>query len=133
MPVLRSAFIALSSNRPLRRFCEHSSIGKRLSSRFIADMEMSDALRVAEEINREGLAVTLDSLGESVTTESEAYRDAEVYHELLDAIAARHLNANVSVKLTPMGLKPQRSSLRNHQGTATLNKTQHDTVTLVSL
>jgi proline dehydrogenase len=105
MPVLRSAFIALSHNRPLRRFAEHSQLGVRVSSRFIAGMEIEDALRVAEAVNRQGMAVTLDSLGESVTLEAEAHRAADVYHQLLAAIAARKLNANISVKLTQMGLE----------------------------
>jgi proline dehydrogenase len=105
MPVLRSTFIALSHNRPLRRFCEDSRLGARLSSRFIAGMEMEDALRVTEAVNRQGMSVTLDSLGESVTSESEAHRAAEVYHQLLDAIAAQKLEANISVKLTQMGLE----------------------------
>jgi proline dehydrogenase len=105
MPILRSAFIALSHIRSLRRFCESSSTGIRLSSRFIAGMEPFDALRVAEAVNREGLTVTLDSLGESVTSETEAHRAADVYHQLLDMIAARKLNANISVKLTQMGLE----------------------------
>jgi proline dehydrogenase len=68
-------------------------------------MEIEDALRVAEAVNRQGMAVTLDSLGESVTSEAEAHRAAEVYHQLLDAIAARKLDANISVKLTQMGLE----------------------------
>jgi proline dehydrogenase len=105
MPVLRSIFIALSSNRPLRSFCESSRIGMRLSSRFIAGMEIVDALRVAEAVNRQGMAVTLDSLGESVTSESEAHQAADSYHQLLDMLAARKLNANISVKLTQMGLE----------------------------
>jgi proline dehydrogenase len=105
MPILRSAFIALSRNRPLRRFCEHSRLGARLNSRFIAGTTPDDALRVAEAVNRQGIAVTLDSLGESVTSESEAHRAADVYHGLLDAIAARHIQANISVKLTQMGLE----------------------------
>ncbi len=104
MPVLRSAFIALSHNRSLRRFCEHSTLGNRLSARFIAGMALDDALRVAEAVNRQGIAVTLDSLGESVTSEAEAHRAAGVYHKLLDAIAERHLDANVSLKLTHLGL-----------------------------
>jgi proline dehydrogenase len=79
-------------------------VGKRLSSRFIAGMEIEDALRVAEEVNKQGMSVTLDSLGESVTSETEARAAAEVYHKLLDAIAARKLNANISMKLTQMGL-----------------------------
>jgi proline dehydrogenase len=104
MPVLRSFFIALSHNRALRRFSERSLVGKRLSSRFIAGMEIDDALRVAAEVNKQGMSVTLDSLGESVTSEAEARAAAEVYHKLLDAIAARKLNANISMKLTQMGL-----------------------------
>jgi proline dehydrogenase len=68
-------------------------------------MTLDDAMRVAEDVNRQGIAVTLDSLGESVTSESEAHRAADVYHKLLDAIAARGLNANVSLKLTQMGLE----------------------------
>ncbi|MFP5275769.1 MAG: proline dehydrogenase family protein [Acidobacteriota bacterium] len=105
MALLRSAFIALSHNRPLRHFLEHSRTGVRLSSRFIAGLQLEDAIRVAESMNRQGIAVTLDSLGESVTSEGEAHRAAEVYHRLLDVIAERKLNANVSVKLTQMGLE----------------------------
>ena len=105
MPILRSTFIALSRNRPLRRFCEQSRIGNRLNSRFIAGMEPADALRVTEAVNRQGIAVTLDSLGESVTSSSEAHRAADVYHKLLESIAANRLNANISVKLTQMGLE----------------------------
>jgi len=105
MPVLRSTFIALSRNRFLRHFCENSRIGVRLSSRFIAGMEIEDALRVAEAVNQQGMAVSLDSLGESVTSEPEAHRAADIYHQLLDLIATRKLNANISVKLTQMGLE----------------------------
>ena len=50
------------------------------------------------------MSVSLDSLGESVTSEAEAHTAAEVYHRLLDAIAQRKLNANLSLKLTQMGL-----------------------------
>jgi proline dehydrogenase len=104
MPVLRSTFIALSRNRQMRTFCERSSLGHKLSSRFVAGMEIDDALRVAEAINRQGMHVTLDSLGESVTSAEEAHKAADIYHQLLDAIAERKLDANISVKLTQMGL-----------------------------
>ena len=77
----------------------------RLHSRFIAGTTIEDALRVAENLNRQGIAVTLDSLGESVTSEAEARKAAEVYDDLLGAIAARNLDATVSLKLTQMGLK----------------------------
>ncbi len=108
MPLLRSAFIALSKNRPLRSFCENTRFGRRMSSRFVAGMEIGDALRVAEALNHQGMLVTLDSLGESVSSEVEAEHAADIYHELLDWISARKLNANISVKLTQMGLELSR-------------------------
>jgi proline dehydrogenase len=105
MPLLRSAFIALSTNQTLRRFSESSSAGRKLSSRFVAGLEVEDALRTAERLNKQGMTATLDSLGESVSTEAKAYQAAEIYHRLLDAIAARNLKANISVKLTQTGLE----------------------------
>jgi proline dehydrogenase len=65
---------------------------------------VEEALAACERVNREGIAATLDSLGESVTTEAEAKTSAAIYHRLLDAIAERKLNANVSVKLSQLGM-----------------------------
>jgi proline dehydrogenase len=104
MPILRSAFIALSRNQPLRKFSERSTLGRRMSSRFVAGMDIEDVLRAAAVIQSQGIASTLDSLGENVSTPEEARHSAEIYHRLLDAIQARRLNANVSVKLTQMGM-----------------------------
>jgi proline dehydrogenase len=104
MPILRSAFIALSRNQSLRHFSERSALGRRMSSRFVAGMEIDDVLRSAEAIQNQGIASTLDSLGENVTTPAEARRSADIYHQLIDAIQKRGLNANVSVKLTQMGM-----------------------------
>jgi proline dehydrogenase len=104
MPLLRSTFIALSRNIAIRRFSEASSMGRRLSSRFVAGMHTEDALRAAAALNDHGISVTLDSLGENVHSPDEAHRSAAIYHELLDAIHERHLDANVSVKLTQMGM-----------------------------
>jgi proline dehydrogenase len=105
MSLLRSSFIALSHHRSLRRFCEASSLGVKLSSRFVAGMEIADAIRVAEDVNKQGIAVTIDSLGENVASETEAHHAAEIYHQLLDLVEKRKLKANISVKLTQMGLE----------------------------
>lgn len=102
--VLRSTFIALSQNKPLRAFAERSTVGQKMSGRFVAGMQVEDVLRAAESLNRQGITVSLDSLGENVYTEAEARHSADIYHQLLDAIAARKLQANVSVKLTQMGM-----------------------------
>jgi proline dehydrogenase len=102
--LLRSFFIALSTNTGLRSFSEKSAIGRKMSSRFVAGMTVDEALAAAAELNREGIAVSLDSLGESVSDEAHARASAAIYHQLLDAIESRKLNANVSVKLTQMGM-----------------------------
>ena len=88
----------------MRSFSERSTIGRKLSGRFVAGMSVDDVLACCERVNREGIAATLDSLGESVTTEAEAHKSADIYHQLLDAIPARSLNANVSVKLSQVGM-----------------------------
>jgi proline dehydrogenase len=101
---MRSLLITLSTNSAMRRWMESSAIGRRVSNRFVAGTRVDDALRVTRELNGQGFAVTLDSLGESVRTEPEARAAAEIYHQLLDAIAAEGLQANVSVKLTGVGM-----------------------------
>ena len=79
-------------------------MGKKMSGRFVAGMSVEEALAACQRVNKEGIAVSLDSLGESVTTEAEARKSADIYHQLLDAIHTRGLNANVSVKLSQVGM-----------------------------
>ena len=79
-------------------------MGRRLASRFVAGLTVEDAMAVCRRVNSEGITVSLDSLGESVADESEARAAADVYHRVLDAIAAGKLDANVSLKLTQMGM-----------------------------
>jgi len=104
LPVLRTLFISLSESRSLRGMAERSAIGQRLSSRFVAGNQVEDAIRVAGELNRRGISVSVDNLGENVTNVEETRASAQLYHQLLDQMAANKLNANVSLKLTHMGL-----------------------------
>ena len=102
--MLRALFISLSESRSLRAFAERSTIGQRLSSRFVAGTEVEDALRAARAVNQAGMSVSIDNLGENVTNAEEARSSAQLYHQLLDQIAIRKLDANISLKLTHMGL-----------------------------
>jgi len=102
--MLRRLFIALSASRSLRHIAERSRIGRRMSSRFVAGTAVNDALNATCAVNQLGMSVSLDNLGENVTDVSEARQSAGLYHQLLDQIAAQNLNANVSLKLTHMGL-----------------------------
>jgi proline dehydrogenase len=102
--VLRALFISLSKSRSLRALAERSLIGQRTSSRFVAGTQVEDALRVTQALNSAGLSVSIDNLGENVTSAEEARGAAAFYRQLLSEISSRRLNANVSVKLTHMGL-----------------------------
>jgi proline dehydrogenase len=102
--VLRALFISLSENRHLRALAEKSSMGQRFSSRFVAGTQVEDVLRVTAAVNQAGQSVSIDNLGENVTNAEEAQASARLYHHLLDDISSRGLNANISLKLTHMGL-----------------------------
>jgi proline dehydrogenase len=102
--LLRAALIALSESRSLRDIAERSRIGQRTSARFIAGKEVADAIRAAAAVNQFGAGVSIDNLGENVTNADEARASAQLYYDLLDEIAAHKLDANISLKLTHMGL-----------------------------
>jgi proline dehydrogenase len=102
--VLRAAFISLSESKSLRRIAEQTWIGQRLSRRFVAGTTIEDALAATQATNKLGLSVSVDNLGENVTNAEEARHSAQLYHQMLDQMNAQGLNANVSLKLTHMGL-----------------------------
>jgi proline dehydrogenase len=102
--MLRTFFVRLSENQSLRNFAERSSLGRRLSGRFVAGTEIADAVRATQAVNRSGMSVSIDNLGENVTNPDEARHSAQLYRQILDAITTNHLNANISLKLTHMGL-----------------------------
>jgi proline dehydrogenase len=102
--MLRTLFVRLSENQTLRGFAERSALGRRVSGRFVAGTEIADAVRATQAVNRSGMSVSIDNLGENVTNPDEARHSARLYEQILDAIVASQLNANVSLKLTHMGL-----------------------------
>ena len=102
--MLRTFFVRLSENPSLRHFAERSSLGQRVSGRFVAGTSIANAVRATQAINRAGMSVTIDNLGENVTNPDEARLSAQLYSEILDAIVTNKLNANISLKLTHMGL-----------------------------
>ena len=102
--VLRAAFISLSESKSIRAAAEETWIGQRLSRRFVAGTTIEDALAATRATNQLGLSVSVDNLGENVTNADEARHSAQLYHQMLDQMATQKLNANVSMKLTHMGL-----------------------------
>jgi proline dehydrogenase len=71
---------------------------------YVAGPALSDGIRVAKELNSKGISATMDVLGESATKLEECQEPIDEYFKVLDTIAAEKLDANISVKLTQLGL-----------------------------
>jgi proline dehydrogenase len=87
----------------MRGIAERSTLGRKLSSRFVAGTTIDDAIAATKAVNALGMHVTIDNLGENVTNVEEAHHSATLYSQMLDAITANRLDANISLKLTHMG------------------------------
>jgi proline dehydrogenase len=101
---VRSFFLFLSRLKWLRQWMETSSLARRLATRFVAGETLEQALAVARRLNAEGITVTLDHLGESVSTLAEAADARDVYLHTLNAIHEHGIQGNVSLKLSQFGL-----------------------------
>lgn len=95
---------------------ETSGLARRLSSRFVAGDRLEDALSVGRRINAEGITLTLDHLGESVTSLAEASQARDVYLSALENIYANGIEGNVSLKLTQFGLDLSEVECRTNVG-----------------
>src|SRR5260370_33927838 len=102
--VLRASFLYLSHRRGLQRFVTRQRLTSSLAHRFVAGDRLEDAVRVVTDVNRRGWSGSLDHLGENVTEEKAARSATDDYLAAFERIAAEKLDANVSVKLTQLGL-----------------------------
>lgn len=102
--MLRASFLYLSHRRGLQRLVTGQRLTASLAYRFVAGDRLDDAVRVVQEINRKGSSASLDHLGENVSEETAARTAAEDYLAAFERIAGEKLDANVSVKLTQLGL-----------------------------
>jgi len=93
---------------------EHSALAKRLSSRFVAGETLDDALQAGRRINREGISLTLDHLGENVTSLVEAAASRDVCLRALARIAEEKIEGNVSIKLTQFGIDISEPACRSN-------------------
>ena len=102
--MLRASFLFLSRRRGLQRFVTRRRITSSLAYRFVAGDRLDDAVRVVADLNRRGWSASLDHLGENVAEEKTARSATDDYVAAFERIAAEKLDANVSVKLTQLGL-----------------------------
>jgi proline dehydrogenase len=102
--MLRSTLLYLSSQPRVFKFVRNNRLARRFANRFVAGETVAAALAAVRELNAKGITASLDLLGESVSNEREALAARDEYVHLLDAIEQSQLDANVSLKLTAMGL-----------------------------
>ena len=102
--MIRSALLYLSSQNQVFRFVRNNRFAKSFANRFVAGETLDTALEAVSRLNARGISASLDLLGESVHNEAEARAAGREYITMLDRIHERQLDANVSVKLTAMGL-----------------------------
>lgn len=102
--MLRSIFIYLSKASWARRLVTEWSFAWRAASRFISGEKLEDAIRAIVELNSQGITATLDHLGENTTNAIEAANATKEILEALDAIDSAKVRANVSIKLSQIGL-----------------------------
>lgn len=102
--MVRSTLLKLSESRGFAHWVTSNSATRRMARRFVAGETLDEAIGAARKCNNAGMLASLDYLGENVSTTADAQRARDAYLEIFDRIAKEKLNANVSCKLTQLGL-----------------------------
>lgn len=102
--MLRDTLLYLAQNDNLREFVISNKATRGVSRRFVAGESLDDAIAVTKNLNASGMHVSLDHLGENVSDEQEAKATAQGYITILNRIKQTGVDANISVKLTALGL-----------------------------
>src|SRR5215212_5703613 len=102
--MLKESLLLLSESAAAKSVITRAPVSRSLAMRFVAGDTLEDAVQAARALNRAGLAVSLDFLGESVKTRDEAEAATAMIIRILETIARTGIEANVSVKPTQLGL-----------------------------
>src|SRR3954466_14566179 len=102
--MIRNTLLYLSNQPRVFKFVRNNRLAKHFARRFVAGETVAEALGAVKALNAKGITASLDLLGESVYTEREARAARDEYLQILDRIRESKVDANVSVKLTAMGL-----------------------------
>lgn len=102
--MVRSILLKLSASPGFANWVTSNGSTRSMARRFVAGETLNEALEAARACNALGMSATLDYLGENVTSTADAQRARDAYLNVFDRIAREKLNANVSCKLTQLGL-----------------------------
>ena len=112
--MFKGTLLYLANRRPVQRLVTRHDLLRGLTQRYVAGEELADGIVVAETLNTQGLLVSLDHLGESVTNPATARRAVAAYLEALEALTSEQVEGNVSLKLTQLGLDLSRDMCMAH-------------------
>ncbi|WIG60987.1 MAG: Proline dehydrogenase [Ktedonobacterales bacterium] len=102
--MLKDTMLYLARQESIRRFVSTNGAARRMSRRFVAGETLDDAIAATRPLNQQHISVSLDHLGENVADAAEARATAQGYITILDRISAEGVEANISIKLTALGL-----------------------------
>ncbi len=102
--MLRSTLLKLSESKGFANWVTSNGTTRRMARRFVAGETLEEAIAAARECNSAGMLASLDYLGENVSSTGDAQRSRDAYLEIYERIAKEGLHANVSCKLTQLGL-----------------------------
>ncbi len=102
--MLKDTLLYLAQNQQLRDFVVHNKATRGVSRRFVAGEQLDEAVQATKTLNARGIQVALDLLGENVSLADEARAATQDYINALERIKQSGVDANVSIKLTALGL-----------------------------
>ncbi|HEY0756153.1 MAG TPA: proline dehydrogenase family protein [Ktedonobacteraceae bacterium] len=102
--MLKNTLLYMAQNESVRNFVMNNQAARGVSRRFVAGEELDEALEATKKLNQQGLHVSLDYLGENVSDIDKARATARGYQQILDRIHDSAADANISIKLTALGL-----------------------------
>src|SRR5450755_3900575 len=102
--MLRAALLKLSESKSFARWVTTNSRTRSMAHRFVPGETLYEAIAAARDCNNRGMMASLDYLGENVSSTADAQRARDAYLQIFERIAKENLYANVSCKLTQLGL-----------------------------
>lgn len=131
--MMRAAVLAVTDRRITRKLVTETRAGRAVAHRFVAGDSLTDAIAVARGLNADGLLVSLDHLGEHVADPTEAQRACTAYLECLTAIGSSGIRANISIKLTQLGMGLDDGVAAAHLDTLASAAREHGTTVTIDM
>lgn len=104
MSLFSRLVVGIAESAPVKSLVTATRMGKRVAGRFVAGESLDGAIDAARKLNKRGMSVSLDLLGEEVTTPDEVDQARREYEQCLQRIASEDIDGNISIKLTQLGL-----------------------------